>query len=322
MKRSVLIVAVVGCAACAHACSDPREAQPLPPPSAPAPPPVPAEELANAKIGDLILRCINVFNDDPLEGYSAWTSPDGPTGREHGSPFFREMSPERCREAVDALPGRPPALPELESSAARFATALEAVSNVMTEARTYYARGTFRDDAFAGARELHPRLIAAGAEFRDARAALRSQIDAIQERANEARLARFAGDPARRTQYLAERTMNEAEAVLTAFQRVEQDADGRLSTPEGAETFATLVSTFQTHVDEMRAHRPVPPDQGYRSEGAFGSSAERFLEIALDLMRTIRDRVALNDIRTRYFNVEVPRRYDALVDAFNLIAWP
>jgi hypothetical protein len=280
------------------AAADPGGASPQPP--APPTPPVPAEptlspaEQQSIKIADFVEDCTNRFSQRVLSSrdrYLSWVDPEtGPTGRERriGYGVYPIADPSDCREAVDALATRPPPMPELEAKARQYASAVETLAPLLQQADTYYERESYRDDDAARGRELHPQLMAAWESFEEANSALRTRLRDIERQAREARLERLADDPAQRTTYLIERTMGEARAIMDDVEAMEVE-DRRL-VAEDPDAFVARVQAFQTHVDELRAHQPTPPDRapelGYDD---FQRQANEVLTSALALMRRVRD---------------------------------
>ncbi|HJL16006.1 MAG TPA: YiiG family protein [Sandaracinaceae bacterium LLY-WYZ-13_1] len=270
----------------------PDEPAPSQPPEPPEPTLSPAEQQS-AKITDFVEDCTNRFSQRALESrdrYLRWVDAEtGPTGHERAVYGVYTISdPSDCREAADALPSREPSMPELERQADRYATAVERLAPLLRQADTYYERESYRDDDAARGRELHPQLMAAWESFETAHSALETRIRDIERSARAARLARLADDPSQRSTYLIERTMAEARAIVDEVEAME--VENRRLVAEDPEAFVTRVQTFQTHVDELRAHRPTPPDRapGF-GWGGFRRQANEVLTSALGLMRRVRD---------------------------------
>ncbi|MFK7988647.1 MAG: YiiG family protein [Sandaracinaceae bacterium] len=267
---------------------------PVPAPApAPIPPPptIPIAEQQSQKIADFVDDCSNAFADrveSSRQRYERWVSEGGPTGDErHISHGVHTIgNPSRCRQAVDALPARPPSMPAIEAASVEYVSALEQLYPVLARANTYYERESYRDDGAARGRELHPQLIAGWDRFEAAHGAMSGQLRAIEDQARASRLERLANDPTERSRFLAERTISEARALADEVQAMEL-VNRRLVVAD-TDAFVARVQTFQTHVDEMRGHRPAAPEPQV-DLSRFKSEANDLLTTTLALMRRVRD---------------------------------
>ncbi len=302
----------------------PRPAAPV----VPAAPAVPREELEASKISGYSTDCLNRFSErvySSRERYLSWADEEtGPTGRErivYG--LYTIYDPRRCRAAVGEAARREPSMPDAERAAEAYAAAVERLYPLLARADRYYERETWRDDDMAGGRQMHAELLTAYEAFASADRDLRREVEAVQDRARAARLVALAADPARRAEYLVERTMDQALRVLRLARDL--DIEGGRYVAEDPAAFVAAAEALRGGVDELLA---LPPERGGSSIGGFREGAEELLEATLTLMRRVRDgdrltRSELSRVGTRAEWMtdgsygQLQGRYNRLVDIYN-----
>lgn len=269
-------------------------AAPTPEPVA-SEPAVPVSELEAHKVAEYSRHCINRFSERAFSSrgrYLQWVDEEtGPTGRERHvyGVYTLSGSATPCREAVERAAGMQPPMPAAEGAATAYASAIETLIPLLQRADRYYERETYRDDDMAQAREMHPQLMGAFRAFADADRALRAQVEGVQDRAREERLARLASDPARRTEFLIERTVAQALTVVRMGEALR--IEDRRYVADDPAAFIAAVETLRAGVDELEGHHPSDAPSGF---GRFRGEVEEVLEAALALMRRVRDEEPLS----------------------------
>lgn len=241
------------------------EAPPASPPPTPdpepAPPPQPEiseAQLRARKASEYARHCLNVFSASAYNArgrYLQWVDPEkGPTGRErsiYGVYTLRGDAP-KCREAATKAASMPPSLPEVDRAAEAYVNAVEQLQPLLERADRYYDRGSHRDDGMAQGREMHAPLMAAFDAFIAADRELRSFVDDAQDRARKERLAALADDPSKRTQFLIERSLDQALTVVRLADGLRLE-NGRY-VADDPEAFIAAVETARAGIDELLGH--------------------------------------------------------------------
>lgn len=138
------------------------------------------EESENAK-NDIVQKlnkyaqCFNRNNSrahDSYNRYLSWADKDkGPTGKErniyglytiYGSEYYCDKMEETLKMS--------PKTPSLDEKAKKYVKEMEGLHILLQRADKYYDHQDYKDDNFAGAKELHPILMGAFKEYFDASA--------------------------------------------------------------------------------------------------------------------------------------------------------
>ena len=141
----------------------------------------PSAEKMNAYVG-----CINRLSArsyDSRARYFSWAAPSGPTGREriiYGTYTIYDTSD--CRKNVAKANGMEPHDAALEAAGTAYADAVGKLEPLLKEADDYYTAENYKDDKMAKGKALHPRLVAAWDAFAGADKALRTEVEAINDR--------------------------------------------------------------------------------------------------------------------------------------------
>lgn len=232
-------------------------------------PPAEVQKL-NAYVG-----CINRFSErafDARRRYFSWVAKSGPTGKEriiYGTYTLYDTAD--CQKAVDAANALEPHQGELEAAASAYVQAVVALAPLLREANDYYDQENYKDDKMAKGKVLHPRLVAAWDAFAVADEKLRTQVDVIQDRKAQERLAEIERLEGRKARYHMEAVMIGAKALVRA--ETADTPDLAKITP-ALETYEAAVTAADGTVD-----------------GSFLISAKNYLGTAKRLMRRLRDKV-------------------------------
>ena len=166
----------------------------------------------------------------------------------------------------------------------------------------------------AKGKALHPRLIAAWDAFERADKALRSGVDAINDRRAVERLAEIERNDGRNARYHVEALMLQAKSVLRAENAERPDV-------------AAIAKALNEYESLVKAtERLATSDK--RIGSFFISGAKSFLTTAKQLMRRIRDKVPYSQGDRMMINAgsgwmvdgspqRLLRDYNSLVDAYN-----
>ena len=135
----------------------------------------------NAYVG-----CINRLSErsyNSRKRYFSWAAQSGPTGKEriiYGTYTIYDTTD--CRKNVEKANALEPRDAALEAAASAYADAVGKLEPLLKEADDYYSQENYKDDRMAKGKALHPRLVAAWDAFASADKALRSGVEAVNDR--------------------------------------------------------------------------------------------------------------------------------------------
>lgn len=279
------------------------------------------DRALSLKLGGYV-KCLNGHANWVMQSrdrYFSWLkSPEqGPTGREavvYGVYALHDGS--ECAREIDAAAALPPSAPELEAMAARWKQALQAADAVVAEASEYYELENYKDDRMARGKALHPRLVAAFAEFEAANDDFHAAVVGTQDGIAARRLQRLESDPAMRVPYLAERLMMDAKRVLRSAEGV--GGKGFDTAPLG-EAVAALEASWRALSEHRKAH-PDDRTDVIRSS-SYVDAAFALLKSAKSLQRRARDGFRFDDGETMLIEANAAQLVEGhpvqLVKAFN-----
>jgi len=160
----------------------------------------PLTEKLNAYVG-----CINRLSErsyDSRSRYFSWAAKSGPTGKEriiYGTYTIYDTSD--CKKNVEKANAMEPHDTAIEAAATAYADAVSKLEPLLKETDDYYSQENYKDDKMAKGKALHPRLVAAWDAFASADQKLRGEVEAINDRRAQEKLAeikksgRSADDP-------------------------------------------------------------------------------------------------------------------------------
>lgn len=264
-----------------------------------------AEEIEqrryNAAVG-----AINRTSNHALSGwrnYARQFNPErGPTGRE-ASAMVDTLDHSWVRESINALKAASAdaqTKDALVEASTRYATAVELLIPLTVEAHRYYQQQDWKDDKFAKAKEMHPKLVAAYREFAAADSALTAEVRRVGDLRHQARLAKLkaSGQMLRHDVQLNLRQARDMieflEAQMTKVKRP-QDMD-LAGIKERIDAYdATLAALRQAAAQgPERANKEF----GYRAHNfnSYLSYADGLLRTAKDILRAGRDRTPMPEL--------------------------
>jgi len=267
------------------------------------------------------VECINRLSErsyDSRERYFSWAAKSGPTGKEriiYGTYTIYDTSD--CRKKVEKANTLEPREAALEAAASAYAEAVSKLEPLLKEADDYYEQENYKDDKMAKGKALHPRLVAAWDAFANADKALRSGVEAVNDRRAAERLAEVEQKEGRKARYYVEALMIQAKRVLRAENTPNPDV-------------AEITKAMSEYEESVKAAEQF---SGGGSDGKVGSmfisNAKSYLVTAKQLMRRIRDKVPYSSGDKMMLNsgsggwmVEgspprLLRDYNQLIDSYN-----
>lgn len=276
----------------------------------------PAVEKLNAYVG-----CINRLSERSYSSrsrYFSWAAKSGPTGKEriiYGTYTIYDTSD--CKKNVDKANALEPRDAALEAAASAYADAVGKLEPLLKEADDYYTQENYKDDKMAKGKALHPRLVAAWDAFAGADKALRTNVEAINDKRAVEKLAEIEKSEGKSARYQVEALMIQAKRVLRA-----EDAEK----PD----LAAITSALNDYESAVKAAEVFSGPAGANKIGSmFVSNAKSFLVTAKSLMRRIRDKVPyssgdrmmLSQAGAGWMVEGSPPRllrdYNQLIDAYN-----
>ncbi len=208
----------------------------------------------------------------------------GPTGKEsHISAL--SLSPESCLKRIDEAKAKAPAIPDLETAAADYKTALAELNKVSKTAHDYYDQKNYKDDKYAKGMELHKPLMAAYAAFEKADKVFDEKVTALNEGISQRRLVRLKGDPKAQLEYLIAKNVDDAKKLVhftevDSWEKLDEAGfNGALAVYEQSHTdLSTYVGGHAAEAEKVMMLSSFTSATGY------------YLKAAKELMRRKRDK--------------------------------
>jgi hypothetical protein len=238
----------------------------------------PLTEKLNAYVG-----CMNRLSErsyDSRSRYFSWADKKGPTGKEriiYGTYTIYDTSD--WRKNVEKANAMEPHDAALGAAATAYADALSKLEPLLKETDDYYSQENYEDDKMAKGKALHPRLVAAWDAFASADQKLRGEVEAINDRRAQEKLAEIEKSEGRKTHYYVEALMIQAKRVLRAEDAANPD-------------IAAITQALNEYEDTIKTAEQASGTGGAPKIGSFFmSNARSYLVTAKQLMRRIRDKV-------------------------------
>jgi hypothetical protein len=283
------------------------------PACAQTPPPSSLTEKLNAYVG-----CINRLSERSYESrsrYFSWAGKNGPTGKEriiYGTYTIYDTAD--CRKEVDKANALEPRDAALEAAASAYVEAVSKLEPLLKEADDYYKQEDYKDDRMAKGKSLHPRLVAAWDAFAASDQALRSGVEAINEKRAAERLAAIEAAEGRKARYHVEALMMNAKRVLRAQDNAKPDV-------------AAIAAALADYEASVKALEALPSGEA-KIGSFFIGNAKSYLTTAKQLMRRIRDKVPYSKGDAMMLNAgggwmvegsppRLMRDYNSLIESYN-----
>ena len=149
--------------------------------------------------------------------YFSWAAQSGPTGKEriiYGTYTIYDTAD--CKKNVEKANALEPRDAALEAAASAYVDAVSKLEPLLKEADDYYSQENYKDDRMAKGKTLHPRLVAAWDAFASADKALRSGVEAVNDKRALERLAEIEQNEGRKARYHVQALMIHAKRVMRA----------------------------------------------------------------------------------------------------------
>jgi hypothetical protein len=177
------------------------------------------DKLGNKLSG--YIECINNTSrsiTDAQGRYFDWVDPKaGITGKEKSVYGVYEINdPATCVNGIKTAADAEPEDAELEGAAAEYLAALQEAVPVINEAHKYYEEEDYKDDKFAKAKDLHPKLVAAWDKFVAADVKFRGLVVGKNEALQERELARVEKEDGRKLSFHSKFVMSKAKKLVEA----------------------------------------------------------------------------------------------------------
>jgi len=270
----------------------------------------------SSKLGEYI-GCMNGTSKrvvDSRNRYLSWVDEKvGPTGKERNIYGLYDINADTCYPALDRAKTMQPALPEVESAAAEYRKALEELDPIVKQANKYYDQNDYKDDKMAKGKALHPQLMGAFAKFEQVSKGFEDRVTTLNDGVNARQFARLEKDPSRRLQYLSQKSLNEAKALIKLTDIAELKELDLQKYDVAVQTYDKALTELEQYADSHKAE--VDKATMFSS---YLSSAKTFLKSAKELLRRKRDN---KDFNKEFFSKSSPSMVDGhpaqVVDTYN-----
>lgn len=239
---------------------------------------------------EIYIDCYNRLDErahSSIQRYASWVKDmkAGPTGKERVVYGLYEVGPEQkineCRTQFASAAAMSPSLP-LDAAAKEYIETLGKLSVVAAEANTYYSRENYKDDQFAKAKEMHPRLREAMEAFAAGSDKLSTAIEVENDKRLEAKMQRLEKEDGRKLPYLHMATMHEAKQLFRLISKENFSADEA----------AVRMAAYEKITDELLAVvKSQTHDPSAFKLDRFIDATESFRKAAKERVRRVRDQV-------------------------------
>ncbi|MES1185046.1 MAG: YiiG family protein, partial [Myxococcales bacterium] len=253
---------------------------------------VSSEEDKDAQLGSKLGEYISCMNGtskrviDSRNRYLSWIVDEkvGPTGKERNIYGLYDINADTCFPNLERAKTAPPAIPEVESAAAEYRKALEELDPLVKQANKYYDQNDYKDDKMAKGKQLHPQLMNAFAKFEQVSKGFEDRVTALNDAVNARQFARLEKDPSRRLQYLSQKSLNEAKALIKLTDIAELKELDLQKYDVALQTYDKALTELEQYADSHKAETSRA-----MMFSSYLSSSKNFLKSAKELLRRKRD---------------------------------
>lgn len=273
-------------------------------------PGISSEEDKDAELGAKLGEYISCMNNtskrvvDSRNRYLSWVKDEtaGPTGKERNIYGLYDINADSCFSALDRAKTMSPALPEVESAAGEYRKALEQLEPVVKQANKYYDQDDYKDDKMVKGKELHPQLMNGFAKFEQVSKGFEERVTTLNDGVNARQLTRLEKDPSRRLQYLSQRGLNEAKALINMTDIAELKELDQQKYDVALQTYDKTLTDMEQYADTHKAEADK-----IMMFSSYVSSCKTFLKSAKELLRRKRDN---KDFNKEFFSKSSPQMVD------------
>ena len=271
---------------------------------------VSSEEDKDAQLGSKLSEYISCMNGtskrviDSRNRYLSWIADEkvGPTGKERNIYGLYDINADTCFPNLERAKTAPPALPEVESAAAEYRKALEELDPLVKQANKYYDQSDYKDDKMAKGKQLHPQLMNAFAKFEQVSKGFEDRVTTLNDAVNARQFARLEKDPSRRLQYLSQKSLNEAKALIKLTDIAELKELDLQKYDVALQTYDKALTELEQYADSHKAETSRA-----MMFSSYLSSSKNFLKSAKELLRRKRDN---KDFNKEFFSKSSPSMVD------------
>ncbi len=268
------------------------------------------------------IACLNEFSSPAYSSrgrYLKWAAESGPTGKEMPILGVTTISdPAKCTKDIATANADTPHDKDLEAAGTAFTDSLTALAPLLKEAENYYKQEDYKDDNMAKGKAMHPKLMAAWADFDKADQTLHGIVDKLNDEAAAQELADVEKKEGRSAHYLVLNIMGNAKKVT----RLELDDDN----PE-PDKIQPALETLDKATQELDQYVEAHKDTGFGTTQILKQSKD-LVTAAKKYMRRIRDKTPLSHTEQLMMSsgagfavdggpAAVGKGYNDLVDAYN-----
>lgn len=273
-------------------------------------PAISSEEDKDAQLGSKLGEYISCMNGtskrviDSRNRYLSWIVDEkvGPTGKERNIYGLYDINASTCLPHLDRAKTMQPSLPEVESAAAEYRKALDALDPLVKQAEKYYDQKDYKDDKMAKGKQLHFELMNAFAKFEQVNKGFEDRVTTLNDAVNTRQFARLEKDPSRRFQYLSQKSLNEAKALIKLTDIAElKELD--------LQKYDVALQTFDKSLTELEQYAEAHKAETSKAMmfSSYQRSAKDFLKSAKELIRRKRDN---KDFNKEFFSKSSPSMVD------------
>jgi hypothetical protein len=248
------------------------------------------EEQKDAELAEKLqgyIECLNGASRDASRSknnYLRQVDADKGPSPKLSSVYVSEITTEYCVKALDKVQPLKPELPEIQTAATEYKTALESLAPLAKTLHQYYDRKDFKDDKFAKGQELHPKFMAALTTFEKANKTLDERVTTLNEQVGQRHLSRLKNRADRKLEYLIEKSVDDAKKLVKL---VDVDSIDKLD----ANAYGAALTAYEASYTEYDTYVTANKAEADKVSmlSMFKSAAEDYLKAGKELLRRKRD---------------------------------
>jgi len=269
-------------------------------------PGVSSEEDKDEKLGSKLGEYISCMNNtskrviDSRNRYLSWVDEKtGPTGKERNIYGLYEINAETCLSSLDKAKAMTPPLPEVDSAASEYKKALDELVPIVKTANKYYDQDDYKDDKMAKGKQLHAQLMSGFSKFEQVNKGFEERVTTLNDGVSGRQLSRLEKDATRKLQYLSERSLHEAKALIRLTDVGELKELDQQKLDVALQTYDKTLTELEQYADSHKAE--VDKISMFSS---YLSGCKGFLKASKDLLRRKRDN---KDFNKEFFSKSSPQ---------------